>query len=151
MYSKSSALKNVFLIGLVAVIISSASTYAFGLLSNKTVTTTGIIANASIGLYSDAAATRNVSSIGWGSCYPGSNRTYTIYIKNLGTVNETLSIQAVNWRPSIALNHLSMKSDYGGQTLAPNQVLKVALKLMVSPGVTKMTSFGFDILVTSQG
>ncbi len=81
---KIGKLKNAILMGIVAVIVFSTSAYASGLLSsNKTaMNTTGVIATAAVGVYSDAAATQNMTSINWGTCYPGSNYTYVVYVKN---------------------------------------------------------------------
>lgn len=141
-----------FALPLAIVLIFAASSYAFGLLSTQTtMNSTGLVASANLGLYSDSACTNTVSAINWGTVYPAGNYTTTIYMKNLGTVNETLTIQITNWTPSSASPYLTITSSYAGQTLSLNQVLPVTFTLRVSQTITGIASFSNNIVITSQG
>jgi archaellum component FlaG (FlaF/FlaG flagellin family) len=140
------------LLGLVGVLLVTTSGYAYGLLTGQnTLSSSGVVASANIGVYSDQACTQSLTSISWGTCYPSSNATAVIYVKNLGTVNEALTVQAANWSPSTASTYLTLTSDYSGQSLTPGQVLKVTFTLRVSSGITGITSFSFNVVLTSQG
>lgn len=144
--------KSTLALVLATAIILVSTPYAYGLISSQnTMNTSGIIANANTGVYSDAAATQSMTSITWGSCYPGVSYQAVAYIKNLGTVSETLTIQTANWTPSSASTPITLSSDYSGQTLTPNQVLKVTFTLAVASNIAGITAFSFNIVITSQG
>ena len=149
---KRTNFKSVLILGLAAVFLVSTSAYAFGLLtSQNTMNSTGIVANSDIGVYSNAACTQARSSIDWGTCYPGDNKTSVVYLKNLGTVNSILTIQASNWAPSLASSYLTLVSTYAGQALTPGQVLQVTFTLRVSKTIQQISSFAFNINIISQG
>ena len=134
-----------------AIILISIPSVSGLIQSQNTVNTSGIIANANTGVYSDSAATQSMTSINWGSCYPGVSYQAVAYIKNLGTVTESLSIQTADWIPSSASSYLTLSSDYSGQTLAPNQVLKVTFTFTVASNIAGITTFSVNIVITSQG
>lgn len=146
-------LKIVSIMGLICSVIVATSSYAVGLITyQKNLDTTGIINSSNIGVYSDAACTQNKTSISWGGCYPGDNKTAVLYVKNLGTTVSTLSIQALNWNPSTASSYLTLTSDYSGQTLSSGQVLLLTLKLSVSRGISsQITTFSFTVGIVSTG
>ncbi|MDQ1279286.1 MAG: hypothetical protein QG670_546 [Thermoproteota archaeon] len=144
--------RSLIVMGIVVSLAATVSGYAVGLLTHQDIlNSSGIIASANIGKYSDQACTRNATSISWGTCYPGGNATSIVYFKNLGTVNEAFTIQTSNYVPSMASTYLTLTSDYSGQSLTPGQVLKVTFTLKVSSGITGITNFSFNIVVTSQG
>ena len=149
----SHMLKTVGIIAVIGSVILVTSSYAFGLLTNqRTVDTTGILNSVDIGVYSDAACTQNKTTINWGGCNPGDNKTAALYIKNLGTNGFTLSTQTLNWNPSTASQYFTLSSNYGGQTLTPGQVLPVTLTLRVSRSISdQITTFSFSIAIISQG
>ena len=73
-------------------------------------------------MYSDQAGTFNQSSINLGTGYSNSNVIASVYVKNLGIVNEVLSVQTKNLIPSKASAYLTLTSNSTGQVLAPRQV-----------------------------
>ena len=134
----------------VTVFLSVTSVYAFGLLANQnTVNTTGVVADLTLGVYSDSACTQNYTQINWGVCYPGENKAVVAYIKNLGTVNATLSIQTTNCNPSRASSFLDLSSNYNGQTIAPGNVVPITFTLIVPSDITQIDTFSFDISIAS--
>ena len=145
-------LRTAGMIGLVALIFIGSS-YAFGLItSQKNVPTTGVLLSVNIGAYSDSACTKNMTSVNWGGVYPGDNKTAVMYIKNLGTANSTLVIQATNWNPAIASSYFTLSSTYSGQTLTAGQVLPITFTLRVASKVSDpITNFSFNIAISDQG
>lgn len=145
-------LKSLLILGLAATFLVSTSAYAFGLLnSQNTMNSTGIIANANIGVYSNPACTINQTSINWGTAYPGDNKTTTVYIKNLGTVDITLAVATSSWNPAAAQTYLTLTSDYTGQTLTPGQSRAVTFTLKVKSNITGISTYTFNIVITSTG
>ena len=145
-------LKSAVLVSSVALLVIGSS-YAFGLLSNQNnVPTTGVLLSVNVGAYSDSACTKNITSVNWGGVYPGDTKTTVMYIKNLGTANITLTMQAANWNPTVASSYFTLSSTYLGQTLTPGQVLPVTFTLGVASTVNDpITNFGFTIVITSLG
>ena len=94
-----------------------ASPYVFGLLTQNTLNTSGVMADVDIGVYSDSACTEPLSSFNWGTCYTENNSTVIVYIKNLGTVDTTLSIATDNWTPTSAVTHYILYDSCDGYSL----------------------------------
>jgi hypothetical protein len=119
--------------------------------TTKTLSNTGAIQAVGVGVYSDQACTSPVSAISWGTISPGSNVNKTVYIRNEGNSAATLSMTTSNWSPANASNYITLKWNYGGQTLAVNQVVQVMFTLSVSSSITGITSFSFTITITATG
>jgi hypothetical protein len=119
--------------------------------AGRTIANVGSVKGVGVGIYWDSACTNGTSSINWGILDPGSNKTATIYVRNEGNAVVTLSKTTQNWIPTNASNYMSLNWNYANQTLSVNQVLQVSLALVVSPTVTGITSFSFDITITAAG
>lgn len=97
--------------------------------------------------YTDASATTVLSEMAWGSITPGGSNSITIYIKNEGTTPLTLSGDVINWNPTNAPDYISIKWDYNGQTIAPNQVIQLTITLTVSPNISGISNFNFELTI----
>jgi hypothetical protein len=109
------------------------------------------IQTAGIAVYKDASCTTKASNVPWGTISPGSSRENVFYIKNEGTTALNLFLDTANWSPTNAANYLTLSWNYGGQTIQPNQVIKVTLTLTVSPSISGIDTFSFDIILTGTG
>ena len=121
------------------------------LVSRLTISNTGRMKTIGVGVYLDSACTDVVSTIDWETVEPGSSKNVTVYIRNEGNSVSTLSINATNWNPPSASNYMSLSWDYGGQQLSPNQVIQVTLTLTISSAIQDISSFTFDITISSTG
>ena len=119
--------------------------------TSRTVPSGGSVKGVGVGIYWDYMCTNTASSINWGVLDPGSNRTVTVYIRNEGNAVATLSQTTQNWNPSSASSYLTLKWNYAGQTMSVNQVLQVKLTLTVSPTISAITGFSFDITIIAAG
>src|SRR3990170_3966000 len=71
-----------------------------GLLSiNQSVPTAGTVSTVNVGVYSDSTCTQQLTSISWGSVAPGASAARTVYVKNTGTAQISLSMTRANWNP----------------------------------------------------
>jgi hypothetical protein len=120
-------------------------------LRNQTISNVGSVMTIGVGVYWDQAATNPVSSINWGTIEPGSNVNRTVYIRNEGNAAATLSMVTSNWNPANASSYMALSWDYGGQTLAVNEVRQVKLTLSISPSIDGITNFSFDITIAANG
>lgn len=119
--------------------------------TSKTVSSGGSVKGVGVGIYWDNACTNTVSSINWGVLDPGSNKNVTVYIRNEGNAPATLSETTQSWSPSTASSYLALNWNYAGQTMSVNQVLQVKLTLTVSPTISAIAGFSFDITITAMG
>lgn len=119
--------------------------------TSRTVPSGGSVKGVGVGIYWDYTCTNTASSINWGVLDPGSNKTVTVYIRNEGNAVATLSETTQNWNPSSASKYLTLNWNYAGQTMSVNQVLQVKLTLTVSPTISEITGFNFDIMIIAAG
>jgi hypothetical protein len=123
--------------------------------SNNTSTETADTENSDSGglkaigieVYRDSSLTSKAITTDWGVLWPGAQKNFTIYVRNEGNSPVTLSMVTSNWTPSIASSYLTLTWDYDGRTINPWQNMKITLTLTVSPDITGITNFGFDIII----
>jgi len=140
----------------VALVLYTLSLSVFGpmmaaALRNQTITNAGSVRAIGVGVYWDQACANTVASIDWGIIEPGLNVNKTVYIRNEGNAAATLNMTTSNWNPSSASSYMTLSWDYGGQTLTVNEVRQVKLRLAVSPSITGITNFSFDITIAANG
>jgi len=115
----------------------------------KPVPSHGSIKSIDVGIYADQACTSPVQSIQWGLLEPGGIANRTVYIRNEGNANSTLTMITSNWTPTNASNYISLNWDYTGQTLQVNQVVQVQFTLFIMENVQGITDFSFDLTIAS--
>ncbi len=120
-------------------------------LSNRTVSNSGSVKTIGVDVFWDQACTNPVTSINWGVIDPGANRNVTIYIRNTGNSPITVTMATSNWNPPEASSHLALTWNYAGQTIAANGVIQVMFTLTVSPDISGVTNFSFDITIAASG
>jgi len=143
-----SALRILAVVAAIGMIMSS-SEYIFGLLSTVLpINSSGVITSADLEAYWDVDCTNAVSSINWGSIYPGNSKNVTIYLKNTGGVPLTLSLSTDNWNPTSAGSYITLTWSYNGEQIPVGGVLQVTLTLTVSSNAQGITNFSFDVVIT---
>jgi hypothetical protein len=133
-------------IGLFVTLLASGA-----LISSKTIASSGIIATANIGVYSDSACTQSLTSINWGTVSPGGSVARTIYIKNLGTNQVTLSMRGENWNPASANGSITLTWNRDSTALGANQVTTATLTLRASSSISSITNFNVDVVISGSG
>ena len=127
-----------------------ASVLAAGLLTAyQRVPNSGNVKTVGVGVYWDNACTNNVTSIDWGFLEPGATVNKTVYIKNEGNTPMVLNMTTDNWNPASASENITLswnREGYVLNTTAP--VVQAILTLSVSPNISGVTSFSFDIIIT---
>jgi hypothetical protein len=135
-----------------AVVVVLMTAGVLALLSvNRTLTTTGTIGTVNVGVYSDINCTQPVSSIPWGTLNPGTSTVETVYVKNQGTVTETLNMTSSGWNPSNCPTYMSLTWDAENALVTVGNDVKADFNLTVSPSITGITAFSFNITITGTG
>ncbi len=113
--------------------------------TSSTISSVGTFKAIGIGVYWDEDSTRIVNTLDWGFLTAGSSKSFTVYISNEGALPLTLTISTSNWNPSTASNYLTLKWSYNGQTLDADTTIPVTITLTVSPSISGINAFDFDI------
>jgi len=92
-----------------------------------------------------------MSSFNWGTISLGTTATKTVYIKNVGNTQLTLSLSLSNWNPSTANGPLTISWNKESATIAANQVISATITLAVSPSASGFTTFSVDAVITGTG
>ncbi len=136
------------IIALIAVAgVLTATTLAV-LSANKTVPYGGTIATVNLGAFSDSACTNPVSTLDAGTLSPGGTSTQTIYIKNTGTVPETLTMTVSNWTPTNANTYLTLTWNRQNTVLNAGQSTPATLTLTAAANTGSLTTFSCNIILT---
>jgi hypothetical protein len=132
---------------IVATVLLSATTFAL-LMSSQKISLDGTIAAVNVGVYSDAACTQNATSLSVGFLNPGGTATQTVYIKNTGTLPETLTMASSNWNPATASSVLTLSWNRQNTVLAAGQSIPATLTLVAAANTGSLTTFGCDVTIT---
>jgi hypothetical protein len=120
-----------------------------GLLSaNQTIPFSGTITTVNVGVYSDSDCTQNCTSLSIGAVNPGGTANQTVYIKNTGTVPETLSMTISNWNPPSANSSLTLSWNLENSVLNAGQSIPATLTLTVASSPGSLTNFSCSITFT---
>ena len=104
--------------------------------------------SVNIGVYSDAAATINCSSIDWGKLIKGNSVNRIVYIKNSGNAIETLNMTLTGWNPTTANSVLSLSWDKEGISIYPGEVILATITLRAAADTGTLSFFNFNILIS---
>jgi hypothetical protein len=135
---------------LVGMVVGSAVTFAV-LNVQRAIPSSGLVVSVNVGVYSDSACTLNLTSIDWGTVYPGGYVSRTVYVKNTGNVPMTLSMAATGWNPAGAAGQINVAWDKENAVLNAGQSASAILTLSVSQNVSGVTSFSMNIIVSGSG
>lgn len=123
------------------IIVSVSSVYQ----TSSTISSVGTFKAIGIGVYWDTQATKRVDKLDWGLLAAGSQKSFTVYVKNEGALPLTLSVSTSNWDPQVAANFLTLNWNYNGQAVTGGKTLPVVITLTVSDGVSGVDTFNFDV------
>lgn len=118
---------------------------------SKTVHSVATIKTVGIGVYQDFECTLPLASINWGILEPDETKNFTAWIRNESNVPETLALEAENWVPSNASDHITLSWNYDGSTIEVGQVVEIAFTLHVLPTITGIKDFTFDMVIIGSG
>ena len=109
----------------------------------------GKIAKVNLEIYADPLGQTIISAIDWGTLDPGGSSSVTLYFKSLSNVNANLSFTTSNWIPQGAQQYFTLRWNYDGTPLIPDEIRGITLTLSVVPTITGVTDFSFDMTFTA--
>jgi hypothetical protein len=102
-----------------------------------------------VGIYWNQDCTNRVLSFDWGPIEAGLDSTMIVYVRNEEDSAVSLQMTTSNWTPSVASGYITLTWTYSGKTLSTNEVIPIDLNLNVSPTLSGITHFNFDIVITT--
>ena len=144
-------LQNLPKIGTIALVIAAVAliaTTAAVLTSSQSAPLNGTITAVNVDLYSDSGCTQPVTTLNVGTLNPGATATQTIYVKNSGTVSETLTMAANNWNPTNATSSLTLTWNRQNTILSAGQSTPAVLTLTAASNCGTMTTFSCNVTIT---
>ncbi len=151
------------LIGIVLAVLSSGvlvaqqSVSTNGALNGNSVSSNSgagngnIASSVNIGVYTDAAATSNCTTLNWGNLNSGDTVSQTVYVKNTGNTAETLSMSTSSWTPSSATSSLTLTWNQQGTSVPAGSVVPATLTLTAASNTGNLTDFSFNIVISGSG
>jgi len=142
------AVQRIALAAFLAIVFVCVAAAVLGaLVARRIISNVGKVKAVGVGVYSDSNCTIPISCIDWGFMEPGSSKQFTVYVKNEGNVPIKLSMEVDNWNPPSASNHLTLSWNRQDQVLGSGDSISADLTLSVSPDISGITSFSFDIII----
>jgi hypothetical protein len=143
--------KMVFGTALAVVVVLMMTSVLALIQSNTSFTNSGIVGTVNVGVYSNTACTQTVSSIAWGTMNPGTSTVQTVYVKNLGSVTMTLNMTSNSWTPSNSPTYMSLTWNAENASVAAGSSVQANFTLTISPSITGISAFSFNIVITGSG
>ena len=110
-----------------------------------------VTASPSLGVYWNQACTNHVSTISWSNVSAGwgSEKDVIVFVKNLGSNATVLSMNMSALNPSSAYLEIYLCWNYSEQLVGPGSVIEVTLRLFVTPLISGVSSFSFNINIAA--
>jgi len=121
------------------------------IISSRTVAYADSIRGVGVEIYWDQGCTNRTLSLDWGIIKPDTNSTLTVYVRNEGDSAVSLLMETSKWKPSVSLDYMTLIWTYSGTILNADEVVPIDLILNVSPTVSGITDFSFDIIIITTG
>jgi hypothetical protein len=118
------------------------------LIASQRIPNSGDVRAVGVGVYWDSDCTNNVTHIDWAFIEPGKNTSITVYISNGGTLPLKLNMTTEYWSPASAVNGIFLTWNREDYVLNADSTVQAVLTLSVSPDISDITSFSFDIIIT---
>ena len=101
-----------------------------------------------IAIYSDPQATIACTNVDCGKVSQDSTSNQTIYIKNTGSVSETLKLITVNCDPLFARSPLTVTWSQDGTTLEPGSIVPATLNLKMAENTGSFSDITFNVVIS---
>ena len=139
-------------LGISILITSVLISTSFAVLSTeKTVHGSGSIKGVGLGIYADQQCQIEAAAIPFGVLEPGSNKDFTLYLRNEGNTDLTLYMTTQNWIPIEATEHMTVTWNREGYQISQDQVISFVITLNVSPNIQDIDTFDLDISIHGNG
>jgi len=103
-----------------------------------------------IGVYWNESCSQTVYSVDWGILSPSAVKEIAVWVRNEANESFVLVLTPTNWNPLNASRYLSFSWLCQDNVVGAGGVVKVMLRLHVSPSVQGISGFSFDIVLEAR-
>jgi hypothetical protein len=127
------------------------------LLAQRVIPTTSTVKTVNLQVYQDSGMANVLTSLNWSNVAPigpmelGQTKTVTVYLWSTSNTPTTLNMTTSNYWPSGVQQYLTVSWNKEGQVLQPNTPTAAEISLNLSPSVSNVTEFSFDITLIARG
>src|SRR5512136_1838711 len=114
---------------------------------SQSIPTSGMVIGIGVGVYADQACSQNLTGISWGVVAPGESVNRTVYVKNTGNAQITLSMAASGWSPPTANGRIAVSWDRESSLLGASQSVAATIVLFVSPSISGVSDFSVKVVI----
>jgi hypothetical protein len=118
---------------------------------SSTLSNQGTVKTVGVGVYWDPGLANRTTVLEWGLLDPGSQKSFTVYIRNEGNSAVTLSQTTSNWNPTATSNYVTLNWNYNGQQVNSGGSVQVTFTLATSSNVNGIGTFSFDVTIVGSG
>ncbi len=108
----------------------------------------GALKTVGFQVYWDGTCKNQTDAFDWGTMKPDTAKTFTVYIRNTGTIAERLTMKTSNWKPTYAQKYLKLSWDRENAVLSSGSNITATFTLKMSSNVANLTDFSFDVIIT---
>lgn len=143
--SLSSGYRKVPLVMLALAVLVTVVASGLAFLDASVPNVSAVTVVSGLGVYWDRSCSKVVTRLDWGVLSPGDVRDIAVYVRNEGSETFVLVLTPSNWSPQNAASHMSVALHSADTKIDVGQVAAVTLSLSVSPSMTGVTDFSFDV------
>jgi len=137
----------VFMIALILMIVlGSIVVYSLDIV-HWNIGNRGNVRSIGVSIWEDPDRAAPLTFIDWGVLEPGQTENKTAWIENNGTASLTLTLTTDSWIPEASTQFIGLSWDYQNQTIAKDEMIMVNLILSVSPEISGIDQFDFNIVI----
>jgi hypothetical protein len=125
--------------GILATVITLAA------LNAQPVPIDGRITTVNVEVFSDSSCTQTCDTINVGELNPASTTTKVMYVKNTGTVPETLSMAVSDWNPPSASSLINITWNQQNTVLDAGQSIQAVLTLEAASNAGGFANFSCNV------
>lgn len=141
--------KFMIVISLTIVVMLSVQSIAGQAIDKTVFTSHGTVKTIGVNAFLDSECTNPVTSLEWGILQPGNTISKSFYLLNQGNAPAVLQLYAENWNSYNAEQYLVLSWNYGSQSISPGEAIYVTFTLYVSPNISGVTDFNFDVVIVA--
>lgn len=149
----------VLLVALLSITVTTTISVMLSRIENLTIPSLGNIKTIGVEAYWDPTCENKTEMIEWGTLWPGTVKTVTLYLRSISNVDSILDLNITDVTPIEISDGITLSWDYKGELVKPNQTIEITLFLHFSDDykfinylvAEQVKNFSFDVYIAAVG
>jgi len=147
----------IILTAVITIAISVITSIWLSRTTNFNVPSLGTIRTLGVEAYWDKNLENEIKRIKWGTIWPGSLKSFTLYLRSMSNTETTLLLNTTNWNPTNISEYMNLSWNYNRAILHLGETIQVTLTLTTSSSNefifylinNDVKEFSFDIIIST--